>query len=350
MAATLTHILPLTTLRRSRTLPARGRVLVRTGQKVNASDVIAEARLGGQHILLDVRRAFGVSRSDEADKLIQRRAGEKVQKDDIVAEMSGVFRKILRSPADGEIVAAYGGQVLIEIQNTTFKLKAGIAGVVTEIVPDYGAVIEGSGALIQGVWGNNHVEQGLLWVLARSPEEELTRARLDVSMRGAIVLAGTCADAESIKIAADLPLRGLILASMTPELIPVANSVSMPVLVIDGFGRLPMNSAAYRLLSTNEKRSTCVNAAAWNQLSGERPEIFIPLPAEGQPLAEMVEFTPGQTVRVHAPPYANLVGTLEQVRPGLTTLDNGLRAPVADVRLENNELVAVPLANLDVLG
>ena len=69
MQAPVTHILPLTYIRRPRLLPVPGRVLVHPGQKVNASDIVAEGHALGQHILIDVRRALGITRADEAVSL-----------------------------------------------------------------------------------------------------------------------------------------------------------------------------------------------------------------------------------------------------------------------------------------
>jgi len=54
-------------------------------------------------------------------------------------------------------------------------------------------------------------------------------------------------------------------------------------------------------------------------------------------------------VRVRGLSVPVLTGVITQVRPGQTLLLSGIHAPAADVRLENNDLVTVPLANLDVL-
>jgi hypothetical protein len=50
-------------------------------------------------------------------------------------------------------------------------------------------IIQTTGALIQGVWGNGRVDYGLLQVLARSAEEEFRPDRIDVS-EGAVVMGG----------------------------------------------------------------------------------------------------------------------------------------------------------------
>jgi hypothetical protein len=348
MLASVTHILPLTLIRRTRTLPFSVRVLARQGQKVSAADVIADASLPSRHILLDIRRGLGGISTKEAEKSIARQEGDKLAKGDVIAESGGVFARLVRAPADGEVVSISGGQVLLRVQSTIVELKAGMSGTVVEILPERGAVIEAHGGLLQGVWGNGRIDSGLLLVLAKSPDEELTGARIDVSMRGAVVLAGTCATADALKAAAELPLRGLILSSLASELVPVANKLEYPIVVLDGFGKIPMNELAYKLLSTSEKRDVSINATI-NPKTGERPEIVIPLPATGQGTPETDYFAVNQTVCIHGEPYQGKIGKIIQVRQGLVTLPNGIRTNAADVQLDSETRVLVPLANLDVL-
>jgi hypothetical protein len=349
MLAPVTHILPVTHIQRTRRLPANGRVLVRTNQKVQSTDVIAEARQEGKHILINIRRALGQASTKETENLIERRVGEKVQKGDVIAKIGRVLPKVVRAPEDGVIVAINNGQVLLEVESKVIQLRAGFSGNIVELIPDRGAIIEAHGALVQGIWGNNQIDQSLMLVLAQTAGEALTRDRLDVSMRGAVILGGFCTDGEALKMANELPLRGLILGGLEARLIPLASTLVFPVIVLDGFGPVPMNTTAFRLLSTHEKRETCLNAAGWNLSSGERPEVIIPLPVQGNLPKETDEFKPEQEVRIQGAPYTGQVATLVRVRPWLTALPNGLRVPAADVRLENNEVVSVPLANLDVL-
>lgn len=349
MPAALTHILPLTTIRRVRLLPAPGRVLVRPGQQVAANDPVAEIYLPDAHTLLDVRRALSIPSVSKAEALIKRRVGEKVQKGDVIAETGGMFSRVIRAPVNAVIVAIDHAQVILETETPPQSLRAGMPGVVTEVVGDRGVIIENNGSLIQGVWGNNRAELGMLLVLARSPEDELTRDRLDVSMRGAIVAGGYCGSADVLKTASDLPLRGLILSSMSSALISQANSLKIPLIVLEGFGRIPYSAPLFKLLVSSERRDAAVNAAAWDRFAGERPEIVIPLPATGQTPMEAVEYSEGQTVRILGTPYAGQTGTLAALSRGSALLPNGLRAPTGDVRLENGEKVTIPLVNLDVL-
>lgn len=349
MQIAVTHFLPLTLVRRTRLLPSAGKVLVHTGQKVNTTDVIAEARLMGRHTLIDVRRALGIQRVDEVEKLIERKPGEKIQKDDIIAQSGGLFARTLRSPVDGQVISITGGRMLVEMTGQVMQLQAGFAGTVTDITPEYGATIETSAALLQGIWGNDRCDQGLLLVVSRSADDELTKERMDVSMRGAIVVGGYCGQADVLRMGAEMPLRGLILSGISAELLPLAASQTYPIVILEGVGQLPFNSAAFKILSTSDRRDTCLKATAYQPYTGERPEVIIPLPPNAELANVLTEYKAGKSVRLLGAPYASQIGTIVQLRPGLTRLPNGIGAACADVRLENSGLVTIPLANLDVL-
>lgn len=348
MIAPVTHILPIARVQRSRMLPGTGDVLVLPGDNVMATDTVAETYAPGAHVMLDVRRALGIRRAEEAQQLIDRKVGEQLEKGDIIAQVGGMLPRVVRAPADSVIVAIQKGQIYLELLSEKVELKAGLSGVVTQVLPEHGAVIEGNGALIQGVWGNHQVGLGMLVRQAETPDSELTRANLDVSLRSAVVLAGCLGKSDALTAAEELPVKGLILASMSSHLVQTAMKVSFPIILIEGFGRIPMNSKAFRLLAANEKQELSINSN-WDPMLGERPEIFIPLPTEGQPILDAAEFLPGKTVRIHSEPNAGSVGAIARVHPAQARLPNGLRAPGADIRLENGQVITIPLANLDVL-
>ncbi len=351
MLAPVTHILPLTTILRERVLPLSGTVNVRLNQRVNASDVVASARWAREHVVLDVARKLGLSTA-AADRLIRCKEGDELVPGALVASAGGIFPREVRAPRDGRVVVVGGGRILLEVGEATLDLRAGLPGVVTQVVSERGVVIKTAGALIQGVWGNGRIETGLMFNMMEQPDSILDAGRLDVSLRGHVLLAGMVRDADTLRAAAELPVRGLIISSLNPSLAALALQMRYPILVMEGFSRQPMNSSAYRLLTTNANRETTVNAEIFDRYSGARPEAIIPLPvaAEPAPPNETETFAPNQTVRLRAAPYFGTVATLARIRPGLTTLPSGLRAPCADVRLEAGEEILVPLANLEVVG
>jgi len=351
MLAPVHHILPLTTILRERVLPINGKVNAHLNQKVNPADVVAEASLAREHSLLDVAGALNLS-ADAADKLIRCKVGDRVSAGAVIAARPGLLSKTVKTPRDGRVVAAGGGEVLIEVGESRLELRAGIPGSVVEVISDRGVVIQTAGALVQGVWGNGRVDTGILTNLAEQPDAVLTAGRLDVSLRGSVILAGQCKDADTLQAAAELPVRGLILASLFPSLLPLAREMRYPIVLTDGFGSIPMNSASFRLLTTNVKREATLNAEMPDRYGAGQPEIIIPLPVSSElaPPQAVVAFAAGLTVRLRRPPATGMIGTILTVHPGLTTLPSGLRAPAADVKLENGEQVLVPLINLEVVG
>lgn len=353
MLADVKKILPLTLIQRERVLPVPGRVVVRQGQKVTPTDVVAECVLSPKYVMLDVAEGLNVS-PEKANSLIKRNVGEEVIEKDVLAGPIGMFQRVVRSPYSGQIKYRGDGKVLIEVGTSPFELQAGIDGVVDKIMPDRGVIIETQGALIQGVWGNGKIDFGILQNLMETPEDELIPGKIDVSMRGTIVLGGYCQDPRVLREAVDAPVKGLILGSMSASLVSLAKKVPYPIVVIDGFGKKALNARAYKLLSTTDKnRDISLNAQAYQPAKGINPEIVISLPApEGvSPPLETDEFTVGQEVYMVNEPYTARIGTLERILPKPIRFSSGIQQNAAEVRLEDtNDLVTVPLANLNTLG
>lgn len=350
MLAPVVHVLPMTRIRRHRLLPLTGRVLVRKAQTVSPVDVIAEAQLEPRHQLLDIARGLGVA-IGEADKLVQREAGETVAEGDVLAGPVGWGKRVVRAPCNGKIILTGRGKMLIEEDRAPYQLLAGLPGEVISLIPGRGGVVESIGALVQGVWGNGRVNFGPLRTLINKGEDILTVDQFDIDLRESVVFAGFCGDEQVLRAAAELPLRGLILSSMAAALIPAAEEISIPIVVIEGFGLLPINSSAFNLLITSEQREIAVNAEKMDAYANQRPEVFISLPVSRtvhEP-REATLFSPGQKVRIVRAPYQSQIGTLVTLKPGLEVLPSGIKATSAEVELENSIKVKLPLANLEVL-
>jgi hypothetical protein len=340
----------MTRIRRHRLLPLTGRVLVRKAQTVSPVDVIAEAQLEPRHQLLDIARGLGVA-IGEVDKLVQREAGETVAEGDVLAGPVGWGKRVVRAPCNGKIILTGRGKMLIEEDRAPYQLLAGLPGEVISLIPGRGGVVESIGALVQGVWGNGRVNFGPLRTLIKKGEDILTVDQFDIDLRESVVFAGYCGDEQVLRAADELPLRGLILSSMSAALIPAAEEISIPIVVIEGFGLLPINSSAFNLLITSEQREIAVNAEKMDAYANQRPEVFISIPVNRtvhEP-REATLFSPGQKVRIVRAPYQSQIGTLVTLKPGLEVLPSGIKAISAEVELENSIRVKLPLANLEVL-
>ncbi len=350
MLAPLTHIIPLATIMRTRRMPVEGKIIAGVGQKVNPTDTVAESVVGRKHLVIDVAQKLDVPQRDAA-KLIKVKKGQQVAKGDLLAESPSLFGKEVIAASNGTIVAAGSGKVVIETGGAIFELQAGIPGVIAQVIGLRGVVIRATGGVVQGVWGNGKLDYGAMHSLMESPEDVFEPARIDVSLRGSILLGGHVETQKVFQNAADLTVRGLVITSLSPALLQAASQAPFPVLVLEGFGRRPMNANAYKLLSTNVKRNVSINAETPNRHNNARPEIFIPLPVTQEPPEprEAETFAPGQLVRVVFLSKPGQLGTILQLRP-MVTLPNGIKTDSAEVRLENGEQILAPLTNLEVLG
>lgn len=349
MHALVTQIHPLVQIRRNRSLPVLGTVLVRVGQKVIPTEILAETNVPSQHYLVDVFRSLGMKNTTEAEKLVNRKIGDQLDKQDIIAETGGFFSRVIRAPMPGKIVAIKNGQVLLETDSHKITVQSGLTGSVVEVIKDRGAVVETNGMLIQGVWGNERIGFGPFLVDADAIEKELTPASLSITLRGAVIAAAFCTQEESLITAGSLPVGGLILGSMNPELISCAMKQNFPIVLLEGFGQNGINDLAKNLLLSNSKREISIHAAKWDRFTGNRPEVVVSLPAEGESYREVAEFASGQAVRVHANPYSGRVGWIQNIISGLASLPNGLRTTAAAIKFQNNESAIIPLINLDII-
>lgn len=350
MLAPVMHVTPLTTIRRERLLPVPGRVIAHVDQKVSPLDVVAEAHYGQEHRLIDAARELGVQ-PDAAQRMIQIKAGDIVTKDQGLAQRPGLVPVTLRSPCNGRVILVGSGRILMEAGEGTFELRAEIPGKVTRQISERGVEVTFNGALVQCVWGNGKVGLGLMLPVMSTPDELLTIDKMDVTLRGSILLAGHCSDPAVLQAAGELPVRGIILGSLSPAILPLAAQQQYPIVVVDGFGKIPMNSAAFKLLTTNAKREVTLIAEPPNRYAGVKPEILIPLPVSEEPPQprDVEAFSPGQQVRLTRAPHAGEVGILSSLLPGLTVMASGLHVAAGEVTLESGVQIIVPLANLEVL-
>jgi hypothetical protein len=302
-------------------------------------------------MMLDAGRALGLP-PERAAKMIQRGVGESVDAGAIIAGKRGIGARQLRAPAKGKIAAVSEGQVLLQVTDERAELLARVPGEIVDIEAGRGVVIECVCAWVQGVWGNGRLGDGILHTVGNRPDQVLTADQIDMSLRGAILLAGHCGQRQALELAAQVPIRGLILGSLTTRLMPIAEKMPYPVVLTEGFGTSAMNADAFMLFSNHAEQTATVNAQQSDPISGERPEVIIPIKDAGRPPQpiELQTFRAGQNVRILNGPFKGRLGEIASLLGPSTTYASGLRAPGAVVSLQNGEQASIPLANLELLG
>jgi len=350
------HVTLLATLRRERLLPLAGTVIVQARQQVDPSDVVARTLLPLGHRLVDVARALGVA-DDQADKALVKHDGDAVKAGEPIAVRKtalGLMRRTARSPVDGRLVVAASGKALLAAISQPFELRAAIPGQVVTILQSQGVVIETTGALLEGVWGNGKEDTALLRMVGDSPRTVLTPNLVSVELRGAIIVAGTLTDPAALKQLGDVGVRGLLVGSLAAALWPAALKANFPVLVVKGFGERGFSEPAYGLLTSNAGRQAWLNAQAADPFMGRRPELIIPLPGPSTPPLPPLDgeaLAVGKRVRVLRGPEMGRVGLVTSLSERPLVTPSGLRTHMAEVALEgaSGPNARVAFANLELL-
>ncbi len=350
MISKVKHIHSLTSIKRERVLPVAGHVLVRRMQKVSPTDVIVVAPLAPQFILMNISQGLNVNAA-RADELLQRQAGEDLVQGDVIAGPVGMFQRVVRAPQAGVVRIAGEGKVLYEITSPDFELQAGMEGTITNIIPERGAIIETKGALIQGVWGNGKITYGVVQPISNDMLQELVVEQLNIGFRGAIITAGFCRKPEVLEAAGIVPIKGLILGSMSSVLIPLAKKMDYPIMVIDGFRETPMNKAAEAILINNKDKNIALNAQELDTNQGNYPEGIISQSSTSEPElpSEAETLKVGKKVIIINGPQAPQIGEIDRIISGKQVLANGVETKLAEIKLANDKSTVLPMTNLEIL-
>jgi hypothetical protein len=346
------QVTPLTKIRRERLLPRAGEVLVSPGDQVEAAQVIARANLPGDFRIIPVARLLDTS-TGQVKRHLQVELGDQVQQGQTVAKRGGLLGRAVKSPIDGVVTARGGGRILIEAPPVPFELRAYIRGRVSNIMASHGAVVETTGAVIQGKWGSGGESFGVLKSLVNKPHHPLQARAINPSCHGTVIIGGAKLDEEGLERAEEQEVKGIITGGLPPGLLSLLKDLSVPVIATEGIGEAPMSRPIFDLLTKNAGRETSLNGEIQVRWNVTHPEIIIHLPSEAQPVAsEQVgaPLTIDTVVRIIQAPYMGEVGTVVAIPQHPQPIETGAMVHCAEVELEQRETsVFIPLTNLEVL-
>jgi hypothetical protein len=316
--------------------------------------VVARAKVPGRYVILNVAQALHLP-PDAADKRIEVRPGQPVAADQVVANRKvalGLIPRVVRAPQAGVVVAVGGGRVLLETESEPIELRAFLPGRVGNVLPRRGVQVETIGALIQGVWGVGDESFGVLKVMVEQPDQPLRARSIDVSCHGGVLVGGSTADQDALQQALELQVRGIIIGSLSPALLKIAERMPFPVVATEGLGQMPMAQPIFQLLRTNEGREAAISGKTQLRWGAIRPEVVIPLPARSAalPPSPGTPLTAGVQVRVVRGPLTGAVGTVNRVPTQPALLETGARLWGAVVTFAEEEEQFIPNFNLELLG
>ena len=359
-----------TVVRRTRRLPLKGHVLVKAGDAVGPHDVVARTELPGNVQTVNLASRLGVDPARVAQAL-RRPVGADVRGGDVLAETQGMFglgHRSVVAPADGfiESVSAVTGQLVLREPPIPVEVSAYVRGVVVEVLPDEGVIVEARGALLQGIFGVGGEAWGAVAVGVDSPDAELTPARLRPEHRGHVVVGGSFVTYDALMRARELGVAAVVAGGLDDldlrrllgrELgvaITGSEELGLTLVLTEGFGRIRMSDRAWDLLAASAGRLASVSGATQIRAGVLRPEVLIPesdssgAPAERGAGAGLAI---GSLVRVIRAPHFGRVGQVVELPPELRRLETEAMVRVLVVVFpEDGARVLVPRANVEIIA
>ncbi|MBC8170165.1 MAG: hypothetical protein H7X77_00775 [Anaerolineae bacterium] len=347
----------LMVIRREIMLPddASGAVTIQEGKRVDIRDIIAQGVRPSRHRIIDVMAFFGLRKVSEAEKLILVNAGEAVDDVQPLAGRSATRGKRLFSPVRGIVQTIDQGRIILQEMPPIIDLEAGVRGKIAQVIPGRGAIIETTGAQIQGVWGNDKRTIATLRVEPDEGIENIYTDQLDMKYLGAIIVTRKPLKALTFNVMADQGFTGVIAPSMDYDLRETALKANGAILLTEGFGAARMSRMAFNLFAELDGQQATLDAHQPGGWDNRRPEVIINTPGTkaGETPARpniMLALRPGMTIRITREPYMGQTGKILDLPKSPVLLENGLRVLSAHIEFSGGEAVYVPLANLEILG
>lgn len=354
-----------TTVRRSRCLPIKGEVLVTPGQRVQPDDVVARANVLGTLATVHAAQAIGCP-PEQLHAFCLRKEGDPVAPDDVLAERSvwfGLMVNRCRSPRAGtlEYISKLSGNIGIRGAPRSVSCNAYIAGTVVEIIPEEGAVVETTGALIQGIFGvgGEHLG-GLHWM---EGADLLSGETIQETHRGKILVHPGLITGSALTAAATHGVVGLIGASIIDSelmsflgfnigvAITGEENIPFAIMVTEGFGTMTMPVRTATLFRSLTGRMAAMNGATQIRAGVIRPELIVPrADAPPHPDAAVQGLELGTHVRLIRRPFFGQLGHVVALPEEPVMIASGSRVRVLSVRLKEGTTVVVPRSNVEIIA
>lgn len=359
-----------TLIRKTRSLPVKGEILVRVGDTVDFETIVGRSYIEGAPHVVKVAELLGVD-PEEVGRYLIVRPGDRVRRGDVIARYTaflGLMKRSVTSPIDGvvESISELTGHVTIREPPRVFELRAYIRGRVSEVVEGESVTIETYGSYIQGIIGFGGERHGEIEVVVSRPDEVLTADMVREHHAGKILVGGSMATYEALLKACKTGVAGVVVGGakitdierLLGYRIGVAitgrENIETTIVLTEGFGRLAMSERVFNILRENEGREAAINGATQVRAGVIRPEIIVPheKPVGGEEREVLGEgrMRIGSIVRIIRYPYFGAIGRVVELPIELSKIETESPVRVVRVMLEDGRVVTVPRADVEIIS
>lgn len=336
-------------IHRKRLLPTTGTIVTGVGQKVTPNQTVARTNSNTQFKILSLSEELNLTPAD-IEKSLTIELGSRISQGMVILEKQGILGRGIsyESPYDGEFFGLNNGRIIIKQSGDIYELRAQLPGRVVKAIPDKGIVLEAFGSLIQTIWSTQGEAHGTLKVLAHTPDGFIFPEQLNDDLAGQILAIGHVDQPSILEKAEDIGIQALIIGTMPSHMFTDAAHGGIPIMVTNGAGLHGFSDAAFQVL----KEAEGLHASLFP--SGEEanwPEIIIPMEKKttNEPIAPTSPIAVGQQVRLLRRPFTNQMAEIVYIFTRAQHTSIGSRAYGANVRLESNQIVFVPFANMEAI-
>ncbi|MGC9148839.1 MAG: hypothetical protein ACP5GI_05310 [Sulfolobales archaeon] len=359
-----------TIVRKIRSLPIKGEILVKRGDLVDFDTIVGRSFLEGAPYIVKVSELLGLD-PEETSRYLHVKIGDKVKKGDIIAKYTafmGLLKRIVEAPTDGiiESINELTGHVTIREPPRVFELKAFIRGRVADVVEGESVTIETFGGYIQGILGFGGERHGVLELIVSRPDEVVDENKINESHAGKIIVGGAMITYEALIKALKIGVRGVVVggAKITDiekilgyrigVAITGRENINATIILTEGFGKLAMSQRVFEILKENEGREAAINGATQVRAGVIRPEIIIPhKEPEAVETKEVLgegRMRIGSIVRIIRYPYFGAIGRVIELPIELNNIETESPVRIVKVLLENGRIITVPRANVEIIS
>jgi len=354
-------------LRKQRSLPIPGKVLVNVGDVVSPDTQIATALVPGYPVTIKVAAKLGVEQH-QIKRYMVKQIGEQVKRGEIIARRKtflGLSQEAVTSPISGTLESVDGnaGVCIVVSPPISVELTAFVAGTVAEVLPNEGAVISAPAVILEGIFGVGGEKYGELKVLA-GPDVEIAESHITPNLHGCIIVGGNSISYEAVKKAVRCGVVGIICGSIDDKVLAkyVGYTISLPItgkedipttlIITEGFGSLPMAPQTYSKLYSLQGNIASITGKTHIRAEITRPEIIIACDSKTTntvSASNNTDLTPGAAVRIMSQAHLGQTGKVVGIGASLDELQSEVKSAVLHVALPDGQQVLIPRANLEAV-
>ncbi|MBP1464595.1 hypothetical protein EYB53_002620 [Candidatus Chloroploca sp. M-50] len=360
-----------------RRLPYPGQILVRQGSRVEPEDTIARTLKPLPPYNVNLARVLRIA-PDQLERALLVQPNSKVEVGQILARAPGIFGHTYQSPVNGVVmgVDAQTGYLTLAPDPIEQAMHAAVRGVVMEVRPYEGVVIETLAAQIYGAFGCGEERSGVLRLMALEPSDIVRPDQIDARSAYAVLICGATMSAAALQRAVEAQVRGIIVGSLEEAALReflgwsghagwrfdahswqwpaprMAHDLPLTLVVTEGFGVRPMNQEIFEQLSLHDGQEALIDGHTILRRPLRRPRVVIPLGRANSAQLEppSPHLRPGVKVRLLDAQHLGQTAVIRSLPAAPRRVASGMRLPAVEVIAADQTSFWLPQSCVEVLG